>query len=198
MKKQSKKPKYWAKKKIIAVMLAIILVLSGAVLGIQKARYYNDTANQANIVQIRELILLAVQGLKKNAPVEPHTGDIYFPESKLYLPNPNITLPLTYLDDKGDVTNSQGELSVSTFPVRGTEALYSASNVDELFKAVPKLQACSRGIKLVYEKFPQDDMQNLLKHTVHLENGRDLYVYLEKDCPVLSDTADLFQNIKSY
>ncbi|MBI1857060.1 hypothetical protein HY003_01435 [Candidatus Saccharibacteria bacterium] len=201
MTKKSKKATGKTEKKLIttAVLIVIaVLVVIGTVLGIYKVRYYNDAASQAGLVQIRELILLAVRGLKKDAPVEPRTGDIYFPESKLYLPNPGVALPLTYLYDKGDITNSQGELSISTYPVRGTEALYTARTQASLFATVPKLQACSRGIKLVHNQFPASDVDNELKHKVQLNNGQTLYLYLEKACPELSETADLFKSIQSY
>lgn len=199
MKKPAKKAKNLGKRKIVIIVaVSGLLIVVVTLFGLQKARYYNDAANQANTVQIRELILLAVRGLKKAAPVEPRTGDVYFPESRLYLPNPATPLAITYLFDKGNVTNSQSKLSISTYPVRGTEALYMVKNTNDLFKAVPKLQACSRGIKLVYEKFPPSDSQNQLKSTVRLNNGRNLYIYLEKSCPELSDTANLFKNVQAY
>ncbi len=200
MKKQLKKTKFWAKNKKLTIVsvLTVIVILAGTVFGIQRVHYYNEVANQAGIVNVRELIILAVRGLKKDAPVEPRTGDVYFPESKLYLPNPGIALPLTYYKDTVNVSESQSELSISTYPVHGTTGLYSANNTKNLFEAVPHFQACARGIKLVYEKFPQDDTQNILKHTVQLNNGKALYVYLEKDCPELDGTASLFVNIKAY
>lgn len=185
-------------KKVAISVIVLALIIMGANFGLLKAQYYNAAANQSNIVQTRELVLLAVRGLKKGAPVEPQTGDIYFPKSRLYLPNPGNILEITYLDDSGDVTNSYGGLSVSTYPVRGTEKLYIASNHNELFAAIPKLQSCSRGIKLLYEQVPAEDTENELKHTVQLSNGKTLYVYLEKTCPELNETADLFKNIKSY
>lgn len=201
MKQRSKKTAYSAKKKslILAITIALVALIGlGTVFGVAKMRYYKDTVDQASTVSMRELVLLAVKGLKKDAPVDARTGDIYFPESKLYLPNPKLPLTVTYLFDTGDITNSQSELSVSTYPLRGTEALYSARNDKELFVAIPKLQACSRGIKIVHQKFPASDTQNILKQTVHLNNGQDIYVYLENDCPELGATADLFANIKAY
>ncbi len=201
MNKQAKKPTQPLGKNLIKVAIVVLatggLVL-GAAFGISKVHYYNDATDQANLVEIRELILLAVRSLKKDAPVEPRTGDIYFPESKLYVPNPGNILPFTYLYDKGDVTNSQAELSISTYPVRGTEALYTARNQFELFAAVPKLQACSRGIKVVDKPFPSSDTDNVFKHQVQLKNGRTVYIYVEKACPELSETADIFKNIQSY
>jgi len=203
MKKKINKSDIRHKKKAVTLTIIaslVLVTLIGVVLlfGAAKVRYYNEAANQAGLVQVRELILLAVRGLKKDAPIDHRSGDVYFPESNLYLPNPGTALPLTYLYDTGDVTNSQGELSISTYPVRGTEALYIARTQENLFAAVPKLQSCSRGIKLVYQKFPDNDVENELSHRIVLNNGKELYIYLEKGCPELKETADLFKNLQAY
>lgn len=174
------------------------ILLLGGYFAVYKIQYYNDAANQAGLVQVRELILLAMRGTKKDAPVDPQTGDIYFPESGLYLPNPGLPMTITYYFDKGNGTDSPYELSVSTYPVKGTHTLYTVTNHEEMFAAVPKLQACSRGVKIVQQKFPGDDSQNELKHTVNLVDGRVLFIFLEKDCPELDDLADTLKNIKSY
>jgi hypothetical protein len=201
MAQKLKKEKHRSKAKqlhIAALLLVAALAGVGGYCVYAKSTYYKQVADQASITQVRELIILAVRGLKKDAPVDYKTGDVYFPESRLFLPNPGLPLTITYLYDKGDVTNSQSELSVSTYPVRGTETLYTARNNDELFAAVPKLQACSRGIKIVHQHFSRDDTQNELKHTVRLSSGKDVFVYLEKECPELSETADLFKNLRAY
>lgn len=197
MKKQKKKTPL---SKAHLIILAVVLVVLGAaaIVVTQKVRDYNMAADQANIVEIRELILLAVRGVKKDAPVDPKTGDVYFPEARLYLPNPHSALALTYLEDTGNIADSQSSLTVSTYPVLGTTSLYTAQNTKQLFAAVPKLQACTRGIKLVYQQFPSSDTTNVLQHTVHLNNGKTLYVYVEKDCPDLDPTADLFANVRAY
>jgi hypothetical protein len=197
--KKSKNIKRWVKVKIAVLVTVITLVIFvGGVFMVAKVRYYNDAANLAGIVPMRELILSAVRGLKKDAPVEPRTGDVYFPESRLYLPNPGMALGLTYLFDKGGISGPEEGLTISTYPVRGTQALYTAQDMKELFTAVPKLQACSRGVKLYHNKLPQDNTSDELRHTVHLNNGRDVYIYLDKDCPELSQLADLMKNIRAY
>jgi hypothetical protein len=77
--------------------------------------------------------------------------------------------------------------------------MINARNVDELFEAVPKLQSCARGVKLVHDKLPLDTEQtNELKHTVSLQNRKKLYVYVERSCPELNEIAELLRNIKSY
>ena len=202
MKKKSKDTKKWtSKKKVIVVsivLLASALLVLGASIGTAVARYYNDAATQASMVQIREVILLAVDNLKKDVPVEPKTGDLYFPESKLYLPNPKTLPKLTYAWYPGDdVTNE--ELSVSLLQIPGINGLYNARNHEEMFEALPKLQSCSRGVKLTYQELPHDaDPKNELKHEKILQNGKKLYVYLEETCPELNHVAELLRSIQSY
>jgi hypothetical protein len=197
MKKQ-KKQHTLSKKSSIVLVVLLVVVAATAIVVTQKIRDYNAATDQANIVEIRELIVLAIRGVKKDAPVDPKTGDVYFPEAKLYLPNPHTALALTYLEDTGNIADAQSSLTVSTYPVLGTTNLYTAQDTNQLFAAVPKLQACSRGIKLVYQQFPATDNTNVLRHTVHLNNGKTMYVYVEKDCPDLNSTADLFTGVRAY
>ncbi len=201
MKKPIKKVTRLTNKKkflVIAGLATAVLITTGAYFATLKLQYYDYAAKRAGLVEIRELIVMAIEDLKKDAPVEARTGDIYFPESRLYLPNPGTHHTFTYFYEPGDDAGSQPELSVSTSSVPGTNTLYSAQDVEKLFDAVPKLQSCSRGIKIVRQKFPQEDGQNELKHTVRLDNGQELYIYLEKDCPELADAAALFTYIKYY
>lgn len=201
MKKQTKTSfKASSKNIIILALLAGLaaLLYIGITFGTDKMRYYNQAADQAGVVQVRELVILAVRGLKKDAPVEPQTGDVYFPESRLYLPNPATLSTLTYLHGEQYGADSQTELSISTYPVRGTAALYAAQNMDDLFASVPQLQACSRGIKITYSQLPEDDTENELQHVVLLRSGQYAYIYLEKACPELKETADLLKGVQSY
>ncbi len=178
---------------IIIFMFALVCIY-----GIPKARYYRDGMRQAHIVQIRELIMMAVENLKKTAPVDPKTGDVYFPESRLYLPRPDYALDISYRQDTGDISDANGELTISTKSVFGSTKMYSANSIDDLFKQVPKLQACARGVKIVSQKFDASDSTNELKHTVTLGNGQTKYIYLEKDCPELEPLADALKNLRAY
>ena len=198
MKEQTHKDRTSSKRNIYYIALAVIVIFAGSFFATERVRYYNAAAKQANIVSIRSLILLAVNNIKKDAPVDPKTGDIYFPEAKLYLPNPHSTHTLTYEYDTTNSPNTQSALSISTSPILAMQALYTAKDTMTMFRAVPHLQACSRGIQLVYSKFPQNNTQNVFKNTVRLNNGRDLYIYVDKNCPQLDDTASLFENIQAY
>ena len=199
MKKKSQKAKKSDKKqKTIIVTACLTLLLVILFFAIPKIRYYRDGMRQAHNVQIRELILMAVQNLNKTAPVEPKTGDVYFPESRLYLPRPDYALDISYRVDTGDISDANGELTVSTKSVFGSTKLYTANNMKELFDAVPKLQACSRGIKVVSKKFDENDSTNQLKHTTTLSNGQTKYIYVEEKCPELEPLADILQNLRPY
>jgi hypothetical protein len=198
MKKHIKKNWLSTHKKTTALVVGVVLVLAaGFYFAAAKIDYINGAADQSSAASIRELILMASQDLKKDVPVEPKTGDLYFPESRLFLPNPKTTLKLTYAWAP-PAEGVREELSVSFVQIPGASELYSARNVHELFETVPKLQSCTRGIKLVYDKFPADDLSNQLKHVVKLNNGKELYIYVEKDCPELNKAADLLTNIRAY
>ena len=197
MKKTSVRLKTQNKNKIIG-FLAVLIIIPGLFYGYKIFKQYRDAANQAIVVQPRKLVLSAIRGLSMNAPVEPRTGDVYFPESRVYLPNPKNNTTFIYNVNVNDNDNPQEELNISTYPVRGTVALYTATNIDKMFNAVPKVMACSRGIRLVYKKYPDTNAEYQLKNTLRLENGRELYIYLNKDCLELSDVAEMFNNIKSY
>lgn len=198
MKKKIKKNWFLAHKKITVLVLGFSLaLLTGLYFVAAKLAYVNDAANQASMVQVRELIVMAVENLKKDVPVDAKTGDLYFPESKLYVPNPKSNLRLTYAWYSAD-DGSQEELSVSLSQVPGTTGLYSAKNMDEMFNAVPKLQSCSRGVKLLNSKTTGDNPSGQLKKVVTLQNGKELYLYVEKDCSELDEVVDLLSGIRSY
>jgi hypothetical protein len=196
MKKQNKNSSK-NKKPLPLVLLFVPILLVIIFVSVIGSRTVKDAYNQAGMVQMRELLLLAVSQLNKIAPVDNTNGDIYFPEAKLYLPNPKLSFQLTYRYEDA-IDGVSPELIVSTTPVVNTYKLYKANNTYELFEAVPKVQSCARGIKMVYEKLPSNETYATLQHAVRLQNGKDVYVYLEKDCPELQDVANLFKDIKSY
>lgn len=176
----------------VFVLLAIISFFVA-----RKMQLYNTVVDQSATVSIRELIIQAARGTKKSAPIDAKTGDIYFPEAKLFLPySPDTALTtLTYAYD------AEGkELSISTTAAfnQSIIPLYNAKNVAGVFDAVPKLQSCQRGIRLAHTEAEFDNIETELRQTVPLSNGETLYVYTESLCPELGGLADLLKNLKSY
>lgn len=196
---KAKQKKFKVSKRRIGIIMAFVLLLGLTIYYFAPTlQFYRDGARQANMTSIRELVLMAVHNVKKDAPVDAKTGDVYFPESRLFLPRPDYSLKISYILDSGDIADTNGELSVSTKTVFGSTQLYSARTMNELFETVPKLQACSRGVKIVSQKFDASDDMNELKHTITLNNGQIKYIYIEKLCPEIEQLADILQNIRAY
>lgn len=196
MKKSKRRIKFSNKIAYIIIIAALLATFCYAV--VQKNRLYNEAIDLTGTVSVRELILKAADGTKTDAPIDPKTGDIYFPQAMLYLPSNTSYTRLTYAYDP--LGQDGPELNISDRSVfnRNAVKLYSAKNVDEVFSAVPKLQSCQRGIKLLYQKISNIESSNELNQTIKLSNGKTLYVYLESTCPELKETAQLISNIKPY
>jgi hypothetical protein len=178
----------------------VAIVEAAGYYAVTKVIFYNDAANSASIASIREMIFNAVDSLKAPAPVEAQTGNIYFPQARLYLPASKETLNQKlnyayYLDDK-----SGGQLSVTNDVTMNLikSRTYSSKDLEALFDQVPHLQACSRGISVSYKKVSQDESGAKLKQAVHLNNGKTVYLYLEDACPELKETVSQLKNLRAY
>jgi hypothetical protein len=182
-------------KMLIVMVVAVGLFLLLAFCAALKLQQYDRSLSMSEASAIRELIIHASQGTKKAAPIDPKTGDVYFPEAKLYLPHNPALGQLSYAYNLD--TN---QLSISTREVFGQAAaqLYSATSVDEVFAAVPKLQSCQRGITLVYNQINAEENQIELKQTIEFADGGILYVYQEPLCPELEETAKSIGNLRTY
>ena len=182
----------------------ILAVVAALLLGIFFIQYYvKPTLAQVDVFTIREAIIKSAELTKKPAPVDAKTGDVYFPEAKLYIPNPGGLDALTYDYYQNDQTNDEAELSIANRRIFGATSskLYTASNLDELFAMLPVLQACQRGITLRYSMIPpQDAGDRILTGNVTLNNSKTLYLYKDKVCTDLeiSSTIDIVKTIRAY
>lgn len=185
----------------VAITVLVVIILLGVGLSIfHTYQRYNAAVDLAEAAPIRAMILQAVSGVQTDAPVDPKTGDIYFPEAHLYVPrssNPSH-LKLTYSYDSTDETGN--ELTVSNHQLFDQNAakLYAALNGQQVFSAVPKLQSCQRGVTLFSTKPSASDAQNKFEQTITLTNGTVLYAYWEKACPELQPTVDVLKNLEAY
>jgi len=182
---------------ILAALIPTVIFVVGSWWCVQRLQNnQQEAADMAAIIPIRLFILQAAEITKTDAPIEPKTGDIYFPEARLYLPASPALSKITYAPAAD--TGNGVTLSVSTKAIfhQAAVPMHNAKDNDELFQGVPKLQACQRGVKLVYSRM--DDEQIELRHTIPLSNGKTLYMYTEKLCPELNETADALKNISPY
>jgi hypothetical protein len=189
----NKKPTKKLAIKVVAIILIVIVGGLGAYV-----YYIYSNAGLVSYISYRDLIISSATNTSRAVPVDPKTGDLYFPESKLYLPNPKDTdLVLKYSWYLNGEDN-QEELKITQAYNPKTHTLYNANNFDQLMEAVPKFLACHRGATLVYNKIRDPDNIYDLKHELRLNNNKKLYIYLEKDCSELSGMTNKLKNIRAY
>lgn len=178
-----------------AIAIVVMLTAVGLYAAWQQYGRFKATRDASDAISVRSLIINAAENTKAPAPIDAKTGDAYFPQAKLYLPNPDPMAQFTYAYDK-----DAKELSVSSRTVFGQAAapLYAAANVSELFSGIPKLQACQRGVKLTYQKRDNKDNPERLHASIKPGNGKTLYIYTEKACPELDAEAIQLRQLQSY
>lgn len=194
MDKELRVAKGRALRRVLLVILVIAIVLPGALIGCDFVQRYNRTTDLAAMAPVREMIKQATEDTKADAPIDPKTGDIYFPPAKLYLPNASTFTRLTYAYDQA--SNTPLSIANRTLTRQNLNHLYNAQDINQLFAAVPHHQACQRGITLSYQLMTEEGKE--LRQTISLDNGKSLYLYAEKACPELSETLDLLKNLKAY
>src|SRR5690349_12595771 len=80
----------------IAVAGLVVLVLGLGVFCKVLWWYSRNLDERSNVNTLSTLITRAANGLKVEAPIDAKTGDIYFPQAKLYVPAPNSPTRLSY------------------------------------------------------------------------------------------------------
>lgn len=199
MKRKQKRKWLSAHKKIVALGISISgILLVWLIYDVTSLLIQNYTANQNSTLLMKDTLVRAAENLKKDVPVDPKTGDLYFPESRLYLPNPKSNLKFIYEWHPAE-RGSQEELSISILPIPGTSSLYAAIGFDGVVAASPKLQACGRGITLSYSKSTGGYADlGQLKKMINLQNGKELYLFQEKACPDLDEVVDILSKVTPY
>lgn len=194
MNKELREAKIKVARHLLMYTLLVSAIITGALLTWGYTERINAAARQAELTPMRDLIVDAVKNTKVDAPIDPKTGDIYFPQARLYLPNTSSYTQLTYAysaEDGADLTIAN-KIALN----QGIASLYSAQGFRELFEKLPYLQACQRGVTVSYKVL--DDAEKELRQTVQLANGKTAYLYIEKSCPELHETAELLKDLKSY
>lgn len=185
---------------MISCLIAIPLLVVGFFVKLRYVDRYNAAVQQAEIVSIRELIIRAVEGLKSDAPIDPKTGDIYFPQARLYLPATDDTFQFVYSYESA-AGSGHKQLNISRKNILNAKisSLYSVQNLEQLFDKIPVLQSCQRGISVVFDNSDIDSFGGTeLRQTLQLNNGKKAYMYLEKGCPDLNDALERLKGIQSY
>lgn len=187
-------------KKSVILLIVVAALAAGLIYLASWVIVYKNAIDQAGTGPIRNLILQAIDNLGDRAPIDPRTGDTYLPQARTYLPyEPNTPSPkLIYVVINDEAQGTELYVTEKTVVDNQKTKLYIAKNTEELFEAVPKLQACQRGIKLLFAPANSDYGYGELDQTVELADGRTLYMYADDDCPELAYTLEALKNLKSY
>lgn len=177
---------------VVLGIFVFALALLGVGLGYTALARNSSTDNTANTVAVRDLVVRALEGTKSAAPLDPKTGDVYFPPTKYYLPASAVDMAsLTYAYNKDAGLSVTSRLLVG----QATAPMYSTGNINQLFNALPHAQACQRGVRVVNTKLTEDGIE--LKQTLTV-NGSTLYLYTEKACTEQADLVEMLKSLKTY
>lgn len=154
-----------------------------------------------NPTTVRTALVESLKELNHPAAVDAKTGDVYFPEAKLYLPRGDKVLDeyfYTYYDRRTGVGEGH-ELSIVSKSVmqRAISSLYGARDSVGVFNKMPHAQACARGILLTDAPLAQLDGRKL-DHRQTSVDGRVWYVYTSPKCSELVDIAPEIRQLQSY
>lgn len=162
---------------------------------------------------VTELIISAAEDANKPVPLEAASGKAYFPEARLVLPATN-DMQLKYRFDPASNDQQPVLFVTSGFAMRQAQAkLWSAQangindiistgqKTDAMFKQVPNLQACTRGVHVYFnDKTNSDGAEIVLAGTKLLNDGRTLHIYTDNGCSGgnLMDIATYLKQSESY
>lgn len=164
---------------IIILQFAIMAVLAWFV-------YWNHVAtNETSTLRISGLIVKAVEALTWPVNADPQTGRLYIHEAHLTLPTPpdqSYGIYYNYIpafDGSPEEVHLMDKQDVNM----QKNTVQAVASLEEVFNAVPKLQACARGYTLTFAvPKNQDPNTSHQVFTKKLKDQRDLYAYLDNDC----------------
>lgn len=167
-------------------------------------RYLLSLIHQGNGDTVKTLIMDAARGMNKDAVIDGPTGKIYLPEAHLVLPAypQALNRGIKYHYNTAEQGVSEKELTITSYRSLASSMteLNSASTIEQVFAHVPKFQACNRQIDItVKDMGPQlnDSYQKVA--TKHLNDGGDIYMYLDQGCKENSEELIAYlQQIQSY
>jgi hypothetical protein len=94
------------------------------------------------------------------------------------------------------------DLSVSSdfVYIKAAGPLFEATNSSELQSAIPELDACQRGVRIIEIQIPElaKSRDLVLRKTISVGNDRTVYLYADKGCSNLDDVIYQLGDLKAY
>ncbi|HSX15993.1 MAG TPA: hypothetical protein VLF40_04340 [Candidatus Saccharimonadales bacterium] len=187
---------------LAVVAVAVVLLAAQVCLDVRFWRVARYPSGEP----ITSMIIQSVRGFLSPAVVEPVSKKVYLPSASLVLPPYSTEVPgleYSYIPSF-DGSDAEASVTVTNAVSVGISKLLNAEGVGQqqhnpskLFDAVPELQACARGVHLV---FGTKSTYDHLEFTKQLRDGRTMRVYSEKTkCSYpFTDLISYLQGAESY
>ncbi len=163
--------------------------------------YDKEMWRRVNYLENRDLssmIIDSIKNLEKPAVVDGASSKVYLPEPHLVLPPyPTNVQGIRYnYDQQDERLQITTDLSLGT----GIAGIRTANTLEDIFKQVPKAQACGRQTVLTFKDIYDQESDYLSKAgTKQLANGKTLYIYVDKNCTENSQQlVSYLQQAQSY
>lgn len=158
----------------ITVIAALVLTCGVMIYVMRLNNFFDDP------FKISYLIVRAVDDLNQPLVEDPMTGNSYIPAAKLFLPPAESNLGGVLYNYSPPLNGTAAQLNiVSKQDVRQAETpVLNAQTTAKAFDAVPRLQACARGIAITF--VPQEGQKEFA--TRQLLSGATAYFYTEPNC----------------
>lgn len=144
---------------------------------------------------IRSMVFSAVDGLRKSSPVDFRTGDNYFPEARIFVPNNQLAHTLLYSytpaskSDSGEIFDEELTVTSESIMSRSKLPIMSAEGIGSVFEFIPQMQACNRAFVIKFVDTKPQFSETTLQAKASLDDGRTAYIFKDVGCKV--DTNDL-------
>lgn len=204
------------RKHLIVVLFAVLVIIFAVLQGLYDWHLHReDNNNLASQPIIISLVNNAINNVDVSAPVEAQTGQVYFPDARLMLPSPGENLSLRQIEYANTTSTSAPlDMQVTTKSILNeaennlltaqANALGAHKDTQAellaIFRQVPNLQACARGVQLFYSQQHEERSDYRLQFTKKLSNGKTLYAYTETACTSsqLPALVNYLKQIESY
>lgn len=179
------------------LVIIILLQFAATAFFVFSFKLTRSDADNLSAKSFGNLIITTIDGLNRPVNQDAQSGIVYLHETRLTLPAvTDRSLQLLYDYESAGKDTAERLHLIDALALRTAKSkLYSAQNHDELFAAVPKLQACVRGYSVVFA--PVKDGGDLVFQK-QLKDRRQVYVYHEAKCPINKDMTDYLNKLDSY
>jgi hypothetical protein len=195
-----KKPKI-TKAAVSKCILPGLIILQFILLAVGGWYLYwtRQSVNQQSTDKLALLINNAVNGLTWPVPTEARSGIIYINQAKIMLPAVNDNAHQLLYNDFSAPGEEQEVHFMDKMMVNSQEnKIMATQDLNTIFNYVPKLQACARGYKVVFNDTNKSD-DNLFLFSKKLDDGRTAYVSVDKGCTDRqADFVPYLKQIASY